>query len=150
MKRSTALTSLSREHHTALVLAKQAQRLAHDQPESPAVQMFMSALKARFSSELEPHFQVEETTLLRALEENTDMDTEARALARRTRHEHEALRALAQRVSALDFSSLAPFGELLAAHVRFEERELFDRAESLLSVQQLACVAAASAMQSHA
>lgn len=142
MKRSAALTQLSREHHTALVLAKRAQRLARGAPAD--AEAFMEALGASFAEELEPHFQVEEASLLVALDNAGDIER-VRALTQRTRADHEALRELAQRIGRQDFASLGRFGELLDAHVRFEERELFNVAESVLSPQALADVEAADA-----
>jgi hemerythrin-like domain-containing protein len=142
MKRSTALTLLSREHHAALVLAKQAQRLAQKDACSEDVFEFMRLLESRLCNELEPHFRVEETTLLTMLE-NAGHD-EAFELALRARHEHDALRELARRVASRDLASLGLFGEQLAAHVRFEERELFGFAEKNLLPQQLASIEIAS------
>lgn len=147
MKRGTALIQLSREHHTALVLAKQAQRqgllLEEGQGASLEVVNFMQTLPSRFLAELEPHFQIEETLLLNELEAFTsgthtqETVEKAQQLAQRTRHEHHALRELTQRITQQDFSSLIPWGELLAAHVRFEERELFDFIEAVFPPQTL-------------
>lgn len=141
MKRSPKLLQLSREHHTALVLAKRAQRLGKGQPS--AAQAFMSEVPQVFARELEPHFQVEEIALLSALREAGPADAVV-GMVERTLIEHAALRELAQRIAEQDFASLAAFGELLDAHVRFEERELFNLAESLLSPEALARVDAAT------
>ena len=75
--------------------------------------------------------------LLVKLENAGDIE-QMRIMTERTRADHDALRELAQRVSARDFASLGPFGDLLDAHVRFEERELFNVAEAILSPQELA------------
>lgn len=154
MKRGTALIQLSREHHTALVLAKQAQRLGmqseQEQGASSETANFIRTLKSRFSNELEPHFCLEETYLLNELETLSLHDhaqetvQKAQQLAQRTREEHDALRQMTQRIAHQDFSSLSPWGELLAAHVRFEERELFDFVESVLSPHILNKIEAAS------
>lgn len=140
MRRSPQLLQLSREHHTALVLAKRAQRLA--QGAQAEAREFMSELPAVFAQELEPHFQVEEIALLSALREAQPAD-EVIPMVERTLLEHADLRKLAQRIGEQDFSVLARFGELLSDHVRFEERELFNRAEALLSAEDLARVEAA-------
>ncbi|SMB26034.1 Hemerythrin HHE cation binding region [Sterolibacterium denitrificans] len=138
MRRSPHLLQLSREHHTALVLAKRAQRLARGT--AAAAQEFMDELPAVFEHELEPHFQVEEIALLSALRDAQAADgaEDVVSMVERTLLEHAGLRELARRIGGQDFSSLAVFGELLDGHVRFEERELFNRAESLLSPEALA------------
>lgn len=141
MKRSPHLMQLSREHHTALLLAKRAQRLGKGTAAEAAA--FMSELPDIFGGELEPHFQVEEIALLSALQ-NSGGTEHVVGMVERTVAEHEALRALARRIGAHDFASLAPFGELLDAHVRFEERELFGLAESLLTAEALARIEAAA------
>ncbi|MFT6397927.1 MAG: hemerythrin-like domain-containing protein [Bradymonadia bacterium] len=96
------------------------------------------AAKAAFSGELEPHFSVEERLLLRPLASVGET-----ALVERTIREHTRLRALIE----LDGESevVLEFGELLTAHVRFEERELFPRAEEVLDAETLDAVATASA-----
>jgi hypothetical protein len=42
------------------------------------------------------------------------------------------MRCLAARLDEADHATLERFGELLGAHVRFEERELFEAAQALL------------------
>lgn len=131
MKRSAALTRLSREHHLALVLAKRAQAMSLENPEAAC--RFMTQAFETFTRELEPHFRVEESMLLPALESAGQI-----GLARRTLAEHAELRRLAGRLEANDATSVRRFGEALEAHVRFEERDLFALAESVLAPEALA------------
>lgn len=131
MKRGPALTRLSREHHSALVLAKRAQRVGAAGGE--ATWRFMGHAVDTFERELEPHFRVEETLLLPLLTDAGEIEA-----VRRTLDEHEGLRALRNRLRARDAACLRPFGDALEAHVRFEERELFALAESLLTPEALA------------
>ena len=131
MKRHPALSQLSREHHSALVLAKRAQQATN--PEVTA--SFMAAIGAIFARELEPHFRVEEERLLPLLRHVGQAP-----LVERTLVEHEELRLLVGQFALGDASGLRRFGELLAAHVRFEERELFPVAEAHLEPQALASV----------
>ena len=133
MKRSAALKQLSREHHTALVLAKRAQRLSRESAE--AAKVFMHQLVETFAIELEPHFRVEEAILLPALQNVNESRAVQRTLA-----EHAELRALSERIGKQDYTALHRFGEALEAHVRFEERELFPLAEAGLSPDVLAAV----------
>ncbi len=127
MKRSPALQALSREHHTALVLAKAcASAAASKDAEKIAAQC--ARVKRVFEQELEPHFRLEEEQLLPRMHAAGEM-----ALVERTLQEHSDLRALATSIGlGGDAETLPAFAELLASHVRFEERELFETAERLL------------------
>lgn len=133
MKRSAALTRLSREHHPALVLAKRAQGMNLEN--EAATSRFMTQAFETFTRELEPHFQAEEAALLPALASTGEI-----ASVRRTLTEHAELRRLANRLQAKDATSVRRFGEALEAHVRFEERELFALAESVLTPEALAII----------
>lgn len=113
MKRSDELIDLSREHHGALRLARQLQRGEH----VPDLDSQLDTLLAHFAEE---EYRFADT-----------LDTTAgdRALYARLKDEHVALeQALRQAIHGL---GLTRAGELLAAHVRFEERELFERIEAL-------------------
>ncbi|NNM83221.1 MAG: hemerythrin domain-containing protein [Burkholderiales bacterium] len=122
MKRHPSLIQLSREHHHALLLAKRAKADAPDRERLAAEIAFA------FHHEIGEHFRTEESGLLVEL---------ARAgqerLVKRTLSEHETLKAIAARLESGDLACLRDFGEAMEAHVRFEERELFPLAESLLS-----------------
>ena len=120
MKRSPALLKLSREHHTALSLALRIER-------GDNAVALLADLPGIFSNELEPHFEEEEKTLLPRLQAAGE-----EALVGRTLADHKQLRLLVAQIAGGDAASLQPFGELLRAHVRFEERELFVVAERVL------------------
>lgn len=139
MKRSQELIALTREHHHALVLARRAIDGARD---ATAARELATGLADIFASQLEPHFQNEEQTLLPPMRDAGELARVARTL-----DEHRRLRALAQAVGQGDLGSLAPFGRLLEAHVRFEERELFPLAEAILPAAALAAVAARAGAQ---
>lgn len=126
MKRSTALQPLSREHHTALTLAKACERAVQSQEKEQVAKTCQRVIQA-FSDELEPHFQIEEQTLLPLLH-----DAGNRPLEQRTLTEHQQLRALLDGLRQNDVRALDDFGKLLAAHVRFEERDLFPTLENLM------------------
>lgn len=130
MKRSSSLVTLSREHHGALVLAKRAQGFGLSR--SDAADEFMARLLRTFADELEPHFKAEENTLLPAMQL-----AGASPLVERTLAEHVELRGLIERIRQGDLASLRRFGIALAAHVRFEERELFPAAENILPPETL-------------
>jgi len=74
--------------------------------------------------ELEPHFKNEEMNFLPRLADGVHD-----SLIRRTLKDHEQLRALALAAKQGDQHAMQTFGDLLAEHVRFEERELFPALE---------------------
>jgi len=129
MHRSTALQPLSREHHAALKLAKLCERAALS---GDAAEVSLACLRATqaYAGELGAHFLVEERTLLPLLH-----GTPEQPLAERTLADHRQLHALLDGLRQNDADALSSFGKRLAAHVRFEERELFPALESKLPVQ---------------
>lgn len=135
MKRIPQLRDLSDDHHTGLVLARRC-RQAGDQDGPSAESVWEQVLEA-FASHLDPHFRIEEEHLLPALE----AIGEAR-LADRIRQDHGALRAL--RGSELPVRErVVGFGELLEAHIRYEEREVFEPTQHRLPTEALEAIASA-------
>ena len=128
MKRSPALLKLSREHHTALVLALQIARA--DDPETMAE--LLVSVPAIFRDEVDAHFQREDDELLPRL-----AAAGALVLVERTLAEHREMRNLVAQMSAGDVRALKPSGARLKAHVHFEERELFVTAETILPAAYL-------------
>jgi hemerythrin-like domain-containing protein len=128
MKRDPALRSLSSEHHTGLVIARRA-RLAASESEH-AKFLAWEEVTSRFHGELEAHFVREEEGLLPALREVGET-----ALVERTLQEHSSLRRLIKENRP---DNLAAFSELLTAHIRFEEKELFETAQKRLPPMILA------------
>lgn len=136
MKRHPQLLPLSDEHHNALVLARRMRRAGAAGDGAPLAEAWREA-RARFASELEPHFQVEESALFPPLAAAGEQAPVAQALA-----DHARLRELIARAAAPEIA--AEFGETLHRHVRFEERELFPRAEAVLDETTLAAVGRAA------
>lgn len=126
MKRHAALQQLSREHHTALKLARLA-RFASDSGNPAAIAEAAKTISRQFQDEIDAHFAKEERDLLPALEALGETE-----LVRRTLAEHLEMRTLKQDLSQADGATLARFGKLLYDHVRFEERELFEAAQTRL------------------
>lgn len=135
MKRSPELRDLSDDHHRALVLAVRAERAAAGE-DAAAVADCWAEIARTFPAELEPHFAIEERLLAPPLAAAGEP-----ALAARLAADHAALRGAAAAASPRDAAALAAFGARLAAHVRFEERELFPVAERVLPAAALAAVA---------
>jgi hemerythrin-like domain-containing protein len=126
MKRHDALVRLSREHHSALKIARQA-RLSCEAGQDAGLARTAATIRDNFAVEMEPHFQVEEADLLPALAR-----AGAGELVERTLAEHAELRDLICRLAEPDLETMARFAGLLVDHVRFEERELFETAQRLL------------------
>ena len=105
MPRTGALLPLSREHHTSLVMARAARKAADDNDPVACL-----AAIARI-----------EAQLIQLALETLDRESVARILA-----EHAELRALASGHCALEPTErLRRFADLVAAHVRYEERVFF-------------------------
>lgn len=126
MKRHPELQTLSREHHGALKLARDA-KIAAGSADAAEVERLSARVVSRFAAELEPHFDIEERDLLPQLAAAGMAELVAQTLA-----EHAELRALAERLRRPEAAALRRFGDLLAAHVRFEERELFEALQERL------------------
>lgn len=129
MKRSAVLLKWSKEHHTALLLARRIATASDD----AAKAALLAPVTTIFDRQLEPHFRAEEAVLLPRLEAAGQIN-----LVRRTWQEHLLLRELAARIASGDRAALMPFGSMLKDHVRFEERELFAAAEVVLPAEFLA------------
>lgn len=135
MKRSEALRPLSRDHHQALVVA---QRMRRADDAAEAAEAFLEF----WSQEGEVHFRIEEEVLLPTW---ALLGTVQDDVAARLSREHLAIRssALALRSRVPSLESLRALGEQLAAHVRFEEEELFRVIEEDLEEDGLSRLASA-------
>ena len=127
MPRRGELLALSREHHAALVLARDAVSAAASE-DATQVAALSRRVADYWANEMAAHFRHEEALLLRhhgALPE---------AVAFQLFDDHVALAIACTRArrEGLDAASLRAFGERLAAHVRFEERECFDALQAAI------------------
>jgi hypothetical protein len=126
MKRHPQLQDLSREHHGALKLARAARQAAESHDASQIATLAQRVVRL-FAAELEPHFCVEEQGILLQMAAAGEL-----ALVQRTLDEHVEMRCLVSALAIPDAATLLRFADLLAAHVRFEERELFEAAQAVL------------------
>jgi hemerythrin-like domain-containing protein len=126
MKRAPVLLPLSREHHTALSLARRCERAAQSGDAAMIAAACEEAVNA-LAGHLLPHFATEENSLLPLLQ-----DVAQRPLVERTLADHRQLRELREGLLRNDAASLEAFGQSMIAHVRFEERELFPAIERWL------------------
>lgn len=128
MKRHLDLLQLSREHYGALKLARDARRAAESGKPGDVAALAQRVVQT-FAGELDPHFHVEEQGILVLLAQAGEHGLVARTLA-----DHAELRRLAGALSQPAADTLMRFAELLGAHVRFEEREVFDAAQTNLDM----------------
>lgn len=141
MKRHPSLVPLSRDHHHGLVMA---QRLILGRSTNPRADW--PADRARqavrlidfFEADLRPHFEAEEAHVFPAANRNL---AEGADRTRALIAEHETMRAMirdlvADPTSALE-ERLTAFGELLRAHIRTEERILFEQMQAACDEEAL-------------
>jgi hemerythrin-like domain-containing protein len=128
VKRSAALTPLSRDHHRALEAALRLRRADED-----TVEAAIAHFQDFFEWEAQRHFAIEEEHVLPALSQD---DEEWAAGVRRVLDDHAAIRAHAASLDGV--ADARALGERLNDHVRFEERVLFVLLEERLAPDELA------------
>jgi quercetin dioxygenase-like cupin family protein len=124
VKRHPELIPLSHDHHHALAAARRL-RLAAERGNASAE---ATAFSRFFAEESVRHFRDEEERLFPLVAHSE----EAQPLVVRALLEHQQLHALARRLALGETAPMRELAELLEAHVRFEERELFPLIERLL------------------
>lgn len=137
MKRIDELRALSDDHHTALVLARRCQKAAQGSSSLSVETVWQDVLTA-FSGQLEPHFQIEESFLLPALDGLEEFE-----LTARIRDDHARLRTLRD-TTPITENLVEEFGRLLESHVRFEEREVFETTQDRLPEAALRAISEAA------
>jgi iron-sulfur cluster repair protein YtfE (RIC family) len=133
MKRATALGSLSRDHHHALVVALKLRRATADT--APVARREFLSYWEREGRE---HLRSEEEVLLPAFARHGDAQHDA---VIRVLMEHIDLRRRAADVESdadLPLHQIRQLGELLHHHVRHEERVLFRLIEQVVPEAELA------------
>jgi hemerythrin-like domain-containing protein len=139
--RSDALHSLSRDHHQALVAA---QRLRRAEDVKEAVEAFLEFWREHGRR----HFQIEEEVLL-PMWAHLGMVDEPAAAQLALEHLRIRSSAVALEDESPTLAQLHDLGDKLAAHVRFEERLLFELIERDLGDDQLSQLARAVSDAEH-
>jgi hemerythrin-like domain-containing protein len=139
MLRDRNLIPLSHQHQHALALCVQIDRsLQAGTADWSALQL---QIRTMFNMEIRWHFAAEEEVLFPAAE----VFAELKPLVDQLLQEHARLRrdfSRAERLE-LDPAALRDFAQLLSAHIRKEERELFEACQRLFPPATLAEVGAA-------
>jgi hemerythrin-like domain-containing protein len=137
VQRSAALAPLSRDHHLALTAALRLRRADAD-----TVGAAIKRFRSFFETTGEQHLDTEEEVILPAIPAD---DLEWATGVERVLDDHAVIRA---RAAALDRApsrvvAARALGERLQAHVRFEERVLFEMLERRLTPSELERLGAA-------
>ncbi len=142
-RRHDSLIPLSREHHSALVMAMRIDREIPDADEA-GVRGVYDALIAFWAQGLLPHFRAETECLLARLVRHVDVENE---LVRRTERDHLGMEALVARMRDTDDLEarrglLLEFAKTIRAHIRWEEDVLFAETERLLTEAEIRALGA--------
>lgn|SRR5574341_1075483 len=132
MKRDANLVPLSRQHFHALALCM---RIHRKRGERDALQREMVSL---WEADVRFHFQAEEKFLFPAARRIAAVAP----LVRELRAEHTRLRRAfnAARRRPLQSAELTRFADLLEAHIRKEERRLFEQCQKQMSKEELSAL----------
>jgi hemerythrin-like domain-containing protein len=155
VKRAEALRALSREHHVALELALRLRRATDadaDAVAAAAADFWHTAAREHFRDEEEillpafaRHVAADDPDIVRVLVEHVELRRRFASVAAGAEADRAGTNRAGvprARVGAADLNAL---GELLAGHVRHEERTLFPRIEAALDDGELSAVSDALA-----
>jgi hemerythrin-like domain-containing protein len=136
MLRDKALVPLSRQHQHALALCV---RIHRAQPKAQAdLESWQAEITAHFQQEIRIHFVAEELVLFPA----AGRFAELVPLIEELSSEHTMLREDFAQAEArsLSVEGMLAFGQRLSAHIRKEERQLFERMQELMSSEEIAAL----------
>jgi hemerythrin-like domain-containing protein len=138
MLRDKNLVPLSRQHQHALALCVRLDRAL--QAGEVDLEAWQSEMQQIFEGEIAIHFAAEEKELFPA----TAKFFELQPLTQELIAEHAVLRDFFVRASDRELNSLElrSFAGTLAAHIRKEERQLFEGMQKLISADELAVLGA--------
>ena len=156
MKRVNQLQPLSRQHHLGLSLANKAKKCTND-PEQ--IKHHWQALIRYIEHDMASHFDLEDDLLVNALLPYQSQNAEVQQVLATLEAQRQQLHQLITQGQNLEQVNQQPNQQLnqqpnqqqviklataLYEHIRFEERQLFPLAQSLLTTQQLEAIYNAS------
>lgn len=134
MLRDKSLIPLSHQHQHALALCVRIERAAP----IPAVDLpaWESEIAQLFQNEIEGHFSAEERFVFPSARKLEELKTIVNELC--TDHSHLRQMFAAAQAGAISSDEVRALAQRLSAHIRKEERQLFERMQQLLSNDELA------------
>ena len=136
MLRDKSLIPLSHQHQHALALCV---RIGRAQPILQAdLQAWQAEIERHFEPEINLHFSAEESVLFPAARRYPELIPIVEELVA----DHASLRELFSEANERRMSTedLSAFGQQLSAHIRKEERQLFERLQKLMNQEELAAL----------
>jgi hemerythrin-like domain-containing protein len=134
MLRDKSLIPLSHQHQQALALCV---RIDRAQPIPAAdLQAWQAEIEQHFEQEIKIHFSAEEQVLFPAARQFPELIP----LVEELLADHVSLRESFSQAKAqsMSLNSLPVFAQQLSAHIRKEERRLFERLQQLMTPKELA------------
>ncbi len=126
IKKSKAIQPLSREHHHSLLLCWKIRKGFSKEVEVRRIKKYNDWF---FENHIKPHFKIEEKYVFPVLGDEHELVKKALA-------EHRRLSRLFENDEEVE-KSLSRIEEELEAHIRFEERVLFNEIQKVASEEQL-------------
>lgn len=129
LKRHPAIVSFSRDHHFGLLLVWKIRQGLRKELDPQRISAYLLYF---FKNDLEPHFSDEELYLFSRLPLHD-------ALRQKAESEHHHLRALIAQIEKKndDTALLRQLADAIEAHIRFEERTLFNHLQQMLGAEEL-------------
>ncbi|HEU4554928.1 MAG TPA: hemerythrin domain-containing protein [Chitinophaga sp.] len=129
IKRSKAFVHFSKDHHFGLLLVW---KIREDLSKGVSGKSINGYVQDFFSSHLEQHFAEEEKFIFSKLPKDDLLRVQAEEEHRNIR---SLVKAIPQQVAGSEL--LASFADLLEAHIRFEERTLFNHLQAGMTPEDL-------------
>ncbi len=136
MLRDKSLIPLSHQHQRALALCV---RIDRAQPiPAPDLQAWQAEIEQQFEQEIKIHFSVEEQLVFPAARKLPELAPLVEELIA----DHGTLRESFSKAKthSMSIKTLPAFAQHLSAHIRKEERQLFERLQQLMNPQDLAAL----------
>lgn len=136
MLRNKSLIPLSHQHQRALALCV---RIDRAQPIRAAdLQTWQTEIEQHFAQEINIHFAAEEQVLFPAARRFSEL----RPLVEELIADHASLREFFRQAEArhMTAENLPAFAHALSAHIRKEERHLFERLQQLMNGEELSAL----------
>lgn len=128
IKRSKAFVQFSRDHHFGLLLVW---RIRQDLTKGTAISEINNYIYEFFIDDLQLHFKEEEELMFSKLDAADPLRVQAE-------NEHEAIYQMMTTIQASNAGTilLRQFADLLEAHIRFEERTLFNHLQQHMTPEE--------------